>query len=243
MFMNKEKILEDFQEKGFSILDFNIENKYLLEINDIFLKNKKYFLENKIEYDLSENGDYGEVGFRERSDEFRDKKFFYHFNPFFNHVLKNDKDILEKEKEKYFELNNKLLTVYENLEKKIKKFIKNFDKEFQDRFIGDDGKIFCIYRILEYPPRDGTEKEEHKKFFLAAPHTDIGAFTFAFFETDSGLTFEKKGKNISVEHQKNKLILFPSNKNNLNLEPTIHFVLNGKQKNSNKSRFAHVFFI
>jgi nucleoside diphosphate kinase len=241
--MNKGKILNDFENEGFSILDFSVEEIDLLDINRTFLENKKFFLDKKIEYDLSENGDYGEVGFRERVDDFRDKKFFYHFNPFFNNILEKDKIFFKKEKEKYFELNKKLLPVYKNLEKKFVDFLNFFDKNFQDKFMNKNGEVFCIYRILEYPPRDGTEKEKHKKEFLALPHTDIGAFTFAFFETDTGLTFEKKGKNISVEYKKNKMIFFPSNKNGLNFEPTTHFVLNGKQKDSSQSRLAHVFFI
>jgi isopenicillin N synthase-like dioxygenase len=248
---NIEVILKDLSNSGYSRIEQPLISKQdFINLNDSFQflreilgETKLSLAEHNLKTDKSHN--YGELGFKKRTDENDDTKYFFHYNPYYDKLVnKNIENILEKEIYDYFLTNIK--SNYNIAENYAREFLSNYSKEIQNHFIHPkSNKMMCFYRLLEYPYQNNDSTKNQDKP-LANMHTDAGAFTFAFDESHSGLEIAA-GENeytSPIEHIENKLVLMPGRNfesyNLGNIEASNHQVKKSIQEDE-KSRFANVF--
>lgn len=202
-------------------------------------------IKNHIDFSISEKHRRGDVGYKSRKPEddiYNDSKEFFHYHP----------AILEKYPEyiKENEVVKNFLDEADSIWRHVDLILKHIFSEFDKKFTGVYSSIFdtenphIVVRFLQYNWNESGK-------FLAKPHFDAGAFTFAIAESCPGLRIGSCPDDIElVKHQDSKAIFMLSSNyikliDDNELKPAWHDVVQMDEANIGKefARWAIVVFI
>ncbi|NQZ85046.1 MAG: hypothetical protein HRU03_04985 [Nanoarchaeales archaeon] len=229
--------IDDFKNKGFSQITIPISKQ---EFEDTvfsyreFDKNTSEKEKEKTNYTYNKNSRVI-FGYNSRSDiEGFDNKSYFQFNPDIN-----QKNYI-KDNKYYTKFINNINSVYTKVAKVIIQIIEELDSQNyinKNDFLNKENKPDLNLRILNYKPKSECT-------MLAKNHVDRGILTLTLYETEDGLYFVHKGKEIEIKYKENQGNLFIATRwnefSNEKIDALEHLV---KNKGYNKERSAIVVFV
>lgn len=242
-----DQIDEELKSKYFVNVPVEFTNK---QINSAMASFEKFLelpenIKKHIDFSISEKHRRSDVGYKSRKPEddiYNDSKEFFHYHPA---ILKKYPEYIKENK-----VVKSFLDEADSIWRHVDLILKHIFSEFDKKFTGVYSSIFdtenphIVVRFLQYNWNESGK-------FLAKPHFDAGAFTFAIAESCPGLRIGSCPDDIElVKHQDSKAIfMLSSNSIKLiddnELKPAWHDVVQMDETNIGKefARWAIVVFI